>query len=247
VALTARDYDVFTGGGGQGPIDRDPFGGDPDHGRGDDDSSSFLERLRRGRLGMGIALASVVMLFVAFAIAFLGRASMGHVRSVSGFTAPDWRPVPLPIPALLLNTFLLLLSGVTMELSRRDYARRMALSPVYAMPGIARDRERRVPWLTLTIVLGSGFLTGQAWAWHRLVQSGVNLTWNPSSSFFFLLTGTHALHLIGGLLALLYAGALALFSASIERRRLVVDVTTLYWHVMGLLWVGLFALLVFAN
>jgi cytochrome c oxidase subunit III len=171
---------------------------------------------------------------------------MGPVRTPSGLYA-RWHSIPLPIHLLLFNTLLLLLSSVTMELSRRDYARRMALAPVLAMPGISSGRETRIPWLAFTILLGCGFLAGQGWAWRQLTITGVNLTWNPSSSFFFLLTGTHALHLLGGLLALLYAGALALFSGSIERRGMLVDVTALYWHVMGLLWVGLFALLVFAR
>lgn len=196
---------------------------------------------------MALALVSVVMLFMGFSLAYVARLNFGRFDPITGLYFRDWQALPLPIHLLLFNTLLLLLSSATLELSRRDHARRMALAPVLAMPGISSGRERGIPWLAFTIVLGSGFLTGQGWAWHLLTRRGVDMAWGPSGSYFYLLTGAHAVHLIGGLLALLYAGALALRSRSIEKRRLVVDITALYWHVMAVLWVGLFALLVFAK
>jgi cytochrome c oxidase subunit 3 len=100
--------------------------------------------------------------------------------------------------------------------------------------------------LPITVVLGLGFLAGQLLAWRELERRGFLLGSGPSSSFFYVLTGTHALHLFGGLLALLYALAAVFRSRALERRRIVVDVTAWYWHFMAVLWLYIFALLRFA-
>lgn len=70
---------------------------------------------------------------------------------------------------------------------------------------------------------------------------------NPNSSFVYLLTGAHAIHLTGGIIALLWAGYTALRKRAIESRRIVVDIAAWYWHFMGLLWIYVFALLGFAR
>jgi cytochrome c oxidase subunit 3 len=78
-----------------------------------------------------------------------------------------------------------------------------------------------------------------------LVGYGLNLNAAPNSAFFYVLTGAHAIHLIGGLIAMLYAGAItSLFSKSLETHCIAVDITAWYWHAMGFLW--LYILLVIA-
>ena len=84
-------------------------------------------------------------------------------------------------------------------------------------------------------------------AWHELAARGFFLATSPSSSFVYLLTGTHAIHLAGGVLALLYAGVISLMNRPVEVRRIVVDITAWYWHFMALLWIYIFALLEFAK
>ena len=69
----------------------------------------------------------------------------------------------------------------------------------------------------------------------------------PSSSFVYLLTGGHAVHLLGGILAMLAAGAASVLHRSLESRRIVVDVAAWYWHFMALLWIYILALLEFAH
>jgi cytochrome c oxidase subunit 3 len=69
----------------------------------------------------------------------------------------------------------------------------------------------------------------------------------PSSSFVYLLTGMHAIHLAGGVLALAYAGTTAMLRRPLETRRIVVDITAWYWHFMALLWLYIFALLAIAR
>ena len=94
---------------------------------------------------------------------------------------------------------------------------------------------------------GVAFLAGQAYAWHELRRANVAFATNSSSSFFFILTGVHAVHLLGGILALLYAGVTAWLHRPPETRRIVIDVTAWYWHFMGVLWIYIFALLYFAR
>ena len=145
-----------------------------------------------------------------------------------------------------LNTVILLVSSFTMEKARRQAATQAALAPVTSLPGIAADR-RSAPWLSITFVLGIGFLVGQVLAWRELAARGFFLSTGPSSSFVYLLTGMHALHLAGGVLALLYSEATGWLHKPIEARRAVIDTTAWYWHFMALLWIYIFALIQIAR
>jgi cytochrome c oxidase subunit 3 len=118
---------------------------------------------------------------------------------------------------------------------------------VRSIPGISLGDEKSFPWLGLTVVLGLGFLFGQWMAWKELADRGFFLATSPSSSFVYLLTGMHAIHLVGGVVALLYAAATALLRRPVEARRIVVDITAWYWHFMALLWIYVFALLELAR
>ncbi len=235
-----------THGGGGGPRDRFPGGGGGgDHGR-FDGPSDFGAQLRRYRLGLVIGLAAVVMLFVSFTSAYIVRQGLGSWDPKTNAYVTDWRPLSLPTSLLLVNTGILLASSFTIEMARRSARQRAILAPVTAMPGISEGNARSIPWLWMTVVLGLGFVAGQLAAWQELGQRGFYLATSPSSSFFYVLTGTHGLHLLGGILALFYAAAVSLRSHAHQRRRLVLDVTAWYWHFMAFLWLYIFALLKFA-
>jgi cytochrome c oxidase subunit III len=231
------------GGGAAEPPVR-PGGGDDGHGV---PLPGYLGRLRRARLGLLVGLASVTMIFVAFTSAYVVRQGLPTYNEVTGKYVRDWMPVDLPVRLLLVNTALLLVSTLTMELARRRVTRQAALAPVEAIPGVSLGREPEFPWLGATILLGFGFLAGQWMAWRELQGSGFGIAWSPSSSFVYVLTVAHAIHLAGGLVALLAAGAMSVLRKSVEHRRIVVDVAGWYWHFMGLLWVYVFALLYFAK
>jgi cytochrome c oxidase subunit 3 len=245
--VTIKEPRPKLGGGGRDFTPHDPGRGGGD-GRGDEGGlPDYSERLRRYRLGLTIGLASVVMLFVSFTSAYIVRQGLGTWDAESNTYKRDWSPVNLPISLMLLNTSILLASSVTIELARRGAAREAAIASITAMPGISAGGERPVPWLGITLVLGLGFLTGQWMVWRELAHRGFYLASTPSSSFFYVLTGMHGLHLAGGIIALLYAASTSLLSKPLETRRIVVDVTAWYWHFMGLLWLYVFALLVFAR
>ena len=167
------------------------------------------------QIGMYMALAAVTMLFATFTSALVVRKGLSS----------DWRPIGLP-RVLWLDTAVLLASSATLELSRR---------PLHS------GKSRRLPgWWYATVALGAAFLAGQLAAWRELAARGVYLASNPSSSFFYLLTGAHGLHLAGGICALCYVVVRA-------RRGVLsttlVDVTAIYWHSMDALWIYLFLLL----
>lgn len=220
-----------TGGGGGGG------------GRSGGDSPDFIARLRRTRVGLIAGLSSVTMFFVGLTSVLVVRRGMPTFDEQTGKYVHEWIHLKLPVTMLLVNTLILLVSSVTVELARRQIARRMALAPVESIPGVSLGKERRFPWLGMTVILGLGFLVGQWMAWQEIAARGFYLATSASSSFFYLLTGTHAVHLAGGLAALGWALVISLRGRSLERQRIVIDVTAWYWHFMALLWIYIFVLL----
>ena len=227
--------------------DPPPVVGGGDGGRPDPGSPDYGARLRRARLGLAVALTPIGMLFVAFTSAYIVRQGLPTFDPHTNTVVHDWIPVPLPTLLFLVNTCVLLLSSVTLEYARRQLARQVTLEPVQSIPGVSLGTERKFPWLALTIVLGLCFLTGQWLAWRDLASRGFYVATGPSSSFVYLLTGAHAVHLLGGILALLAAGAAVVLNRPLASRWIVVDVTAWYWHFMALLWIYILALLEFAH
>ena len=161
------------------------------------------------RLGMGLGMAGITMMFIALTSAYVVRQGLD----------PNWRRVRMP-DILLINTLVLLASSATLEKTRRARS---------AVNG----------WLGATILLGIAFVGGQLTAWRQLSAQGVYLSTNAHSSFFYLLTGLHGLHLTGGILALGYLAS-SVRRPNWERWS---EATALYWHFMGALWVYLLILL----
>ena len=223
-----------------------PHGGGGDEGRGDG-APNYGARLRRARLGLICAIATVSMVFVSLTSAYVVRRGLPTFDDSTRTYFRDWGEVQLPWVLLAINTVILLISSLTMEGARRGIARRAALAPVRSIPGVSLGEERNFPWLGVTVVLGFGFLVGQWMAWGELKARGFLVSTNPDSSFIYLLTGAHAVHLAGGIVALLWAGITSLLHKPIEGRRIVVDVAAWYWHFMAVLWIYVFALLAFVR
>ena len=176
----------------------------------------------RYRVGMWVSVASIAMLFTSLTSAYI-------VRSATSY---DWLPIAVP-RALFVSTGLLLLSSITLELARQKLKRSF-------QDGYSR-------YLLLTVLLGLVFLASQLSAWRQLARQGVYLVSHPHSSFFYLLTGAHALHLLGGLLALMFLWLRSRRQlsepAGVARRQAAADAVTIYWHFMDALWIYLFLLL----
>ena len=222
-----------------------PSGGGGDDGRGN--AGDYSRRLRRARLGIVVAITPIVMLFVSFTSAYIVRQGLPTYDEATTSYVRDWLAVSLPSGLLMINTVLLVLSSITIELARRQLNRQAALAPIQTIPGVSLGNERTFPWLNVTAVLGIGFLAGQFLAWRTLGDRGFFVATSPSSSFVYLLTASHAVHLAGGLLALAYAVVAPLMGKTLESRRILVDVTVWYWHFMAVLWIYIFALLELAR
>jgi len=208
---------------------------------------NYGARLRRARLGLICAIATVSMVFISLTSAYVVRQGLPTFDGTTNAYVRDWGMVQLPWQLLVINTVLLLTSSLTMEAARRDVTRRAALAPLKSFPGISLGDEKSFPWLEVTVVLGLGFLVGQWFAWGELKSRGFFVDTNPNSSFVYLLTAAHALHLAGGIIALLWASITSLQHRPVEGRRIVVDVAAWYWHFMAVLWIYVFALLAFAR
>jgi cytochrome c oxidase subunit 3 len=175
------------------------------------------------RTGVWIGLASVGMMFAAFTSAAVVRKG----------SADDWQHIVLPT-ILLYNTLVLILSSLTLEIARRKVA-------VYAR---GNNPSQIVPlaWLGSTLALGLVFVVGQFVAWSQLKAQGVYLATSPTSSFFYVLTVFHAIHVAGGLGGLTRV-ILKTSGPVFTLKRSSLDGTAYYWHFMGALWIYLLLLL----
>ena len=174
----------------------------------------------RGRLVLWLVLTVVVMLFAGFSSAYI------ILRG-----APAWQNVALPA-SLWANTFVLLASSVTMEWTRRRT--------------VEGDTASAKKWMAATGALGAAFLGGQILAWSELAGAGIYLASTLHSSFLYILTGMHGLHLAGGIAALAYVAAGLFRNRYSAAGHEPVTLCATYWHFMDGLWVYLFLLLTLA-
>ena len=182
-----------------------------------DAAPSSSDRRQINRLGLLVGLGGITMLFAAFTSAYI-------VRSGGG----DWAALELP-PVLWLSTALILASSLTLELARRAF-QRGRLSSFGS-------------WSAATAALGTGFLASQFAAWIALNEAGIYLQSHPKSSFFFVLTGVHGVHLFAGVIALLALFGLAAAGRLVPGRSDAPTLTAIYWHFVGGLWIYLLAVL----
>ena len=146
----------------------------------------------------------------------------------------------------MVNTIFAGLDSVTIELARRKIAQQMALGSGGVDSWNCHWREKTNLWLVISAVLGVAFIVGQWLAWRELKNRGFYVASNPSSSFVYVLTATHAIHLMGGIAgAGLRAHALPCWESRLSRARIVIEIAAWYWHFMAALWIYVFALLVF--
>ena len=189
-------------------------------GGGDGEPGGRGAHRRASITGLMVLLAASVMMFAAFSSAFFVRRGLSN----------DWVDTPLP-GILWVNTGVLVASSLVLELAR------------HALHSGKRATFNRY-WSAATI-MGLLFLGGQYLAWQQLNAGGYYLATNPSSSFFFVLTCTHAVHLLGGISALGYIDVQALLLRLGPGKRTAVDVSAYFWHFLAAIWIYLMALFFF--
>ena len=171
------------------------------------------------RTGVWVGLAAIAMTFAALTSAL-------YVREGA---STDWHHIVLP-PILYFNTLALIASSIALEVARRRVAA--------FMRGQKSDRSLPMLWLQVTMLLGLVFVVGQYLAWLNLRSQGLYLPTNPNSSFFYVFTGVHVVHVVGGLGGL--TRVMMKFRNTVHPlRRSTIDATSYYWHFMGALWIYL--------
>ncbi len=205
-----------------GPLTDDIVHGPPPlpptgYGWGGDGSDGPGASRRASFVGLILLVIASTMVFLAFTGAFLMR------REVSN----DW--VSMPKPRILwANTLVLLASSFLLEMARRT------------LRSGSRGRFNR--WWTAGTALGVLFLIGQAIAWRQLKDAGLYIASTPSVSFFYILTASHAMHLLGGVTALIYVDVQALRFSLGPAKRTAIDISAVFWHFLDILWLYLMAL-----
>ena len=203
---------IITDIGGGGGGPTPPAGGD-----GDGSRRPRKPPQRRYSTAITLGMISILVFFLGLCSAFLALK----------WVSQTWAPLHLP-KILLLNTAILLVSSYTLERARRR------------LWAIDFSGFRKL-WRATTI-LGILFLAGQLIAWLQLVAMGVYIANNQATSFFYIFTAAHAVHLLGGVAALLYVAASDFEKGKISRQT-AVEITSYYWHFMDGLWVVLLVLL----
>lgn len=221
------------GGGSSANNGRNGGGGSNDNGGGSGGSSggsrSYPEQdtidRDKSRVIAWFLLLVVLMTFGGLIGAYIVIATNGAI---------EWAPFSLPVQ-VWISTFVILASSITYELYRRSVERRVL------------DVSRK--YLVVTVALGGIFIASQSLAWIELVNRGLYMRGNPYAGFFYILTAAHAIHVLGGMIALGSLLRRSWFPAVNDREHVyrsnVARAVGWYWHLMGALWIVLFVMLGF--
>ncbi|MEO7673275.1 MAG: heme-copper oxidase subunit III [Pyrinomonadaceae bacterium] len=178
--------------------------------------------------------AKVITWFLLLVVGMTFAGLIGAYIMVSTNRAAEWKPFELPFQ-VWISTFLILVSSISYHFAKRSIDRNSI------------DAGRC--WLFVTTVLGAAFISSQILSWLALTKRGLYMQGNPYAGFFYILTAVHAVHVLGGIIAL---GSIVLRSWNAagddlerSRRRNLARAVGWYWHFMGALWILLFVLLGF--
>ncbi len=180
----------------------------------------------RSGMGRPAAARTALTIFLAVALCLFSLMSAAFFMRMG---SSDWRSPPLP-SILWLNTAVLVVSSVALQ--------------------IAQSSAKRGAFVLMRRALAIGgaaslaFLAGQLWAWRQMAIGGFYASQNPANAFFFLLTGAHALHLMGGLVALSRATSQAWRREDQKALATNLELCAIYWHFLLVIWLLLFILLV---
>jgi cytochrome c oxidase subunit III len=175
------------------------------------------DRPTRGRIGMLALIAAEAAIFTIFVVAYLFYIG----RSLTGPTPKD----VLTVPAFY--TICLLSSSLTIHLAAKALRR-------------CSVRSFGILWF-VTIALGAAFLYGTANEWHRLIyQEGLTISTNLFGTTYYSLVGLHAFHVVVGLVSLSLVMAFTFVGSVRAEHAERVDVLSLYWHFVDVVWIVVF-------
>lgn len=163
---------------------------------------------------LGISIAAMVMLFAGLTSAYIIHQQGGH-----------WQYFKLP-SIFWVNTGVILFSSFTMYWASTSFNK-------------FKDNAYRIAIL-ITTLLGIGFIIGQYLGWKQLADMHIFLNGNASGSFVYVISGIHAVHVLGGVIALIVATILAFAKPFNPNKKLRVELISIYWHFVDVLWLYLF-------
>jgi cytochrome c oxidase subunit 3 len=178
-----------------------------------------------GGIALRFFIAVISVFFFLFTLTFISRSQYGDFQALAG---ESWLPLNQPWQ-LWINTGWLVLASIFLQLCCWQQGSEKAW--------------RLTLLLTLVVICSLLFVQGQWQVWQQLSALGYSVNSNPANSYFYLLTGIHAVHLVGGLLALLRVLVVYSSSRQVERLFQSLQLCRRYWHYLLLLWLFLFALL----
>jgi cytochrome c oxidase subunit III len=179
--------------------------------------------LPAAKIGLGVFLAVIGSLFALLISAYVMQIGLAEI------SLTDWRPPAAPRRLLWINTGMLTLSSIWL---------------LEAQIGVRRGQKDEVK---IGLLAGGAsacvFLAGQLLAWRQLTEAGYFLASNPANSFFYLITGVHGLHVLGGVVALGRTIGKLRRGLEMDQLRLSVELCAIYWHFLLLVWLVFFSLL----
>lgn len=214
------------GGNGSNNKNRGGGGGGGDN-RPNEDKFEEKEEFKpdKYRVGMGLILLIVLMTFGGLIGAYVVLATNQSL---------EWKPFGLPFQ-VWISTALIIVSSFDYELAKKHL--------------LEGNQQKARKWFFITGILGAIFIASQIMAWITLVNRGYYAQGNPYAGLFYILTGVHAVHVVGGIISL----GFIILKTQIEtddadellKRQWFAKVVAWYWHFIGILWLVLFALLGF--
>lgn len=183
-------------------------------------SSELSDKLNPQKFALWIGMASILMFFGAFTSAYIVKQGAGN-----------WLEYNVPI-AFFISTAIILISSLTLHLSYKGY--------------LKGDEQRYKVGLVASLVLGIGFICFQYIGWNEMFAQGVDLKVNVAGSFFYIITGFHAAHVLGGIATLVVANlhAFTLPYEIKQKRKNRFELVLHYWHFVDALWIYLFIFLI---
>ncbi len=169
--------------------------------------------------GMLLFLGTEVMMFATLLSAYI----------VLRFASSSWPPPQLPhLPLLLtsINTVILLSSSIFIHRAQKNIS--------------AKNQKKLIFHLLITLVLGSGFLSLQALEWIRLIHEGLVPQTGAFASVFFTITGFHGLHVLIGILLLVFLLIQTMRRINTEHHHNAIHVGSMYWHFVDIVWIVVF-------
>ena len=176
--------------------------------------STQRNKIHPHKFTLWVGLGSVIMMFAGLTSAYIVKGSQ-----------PEWSTVEMP-KLFYYSTVAILVSSVTIQMALKAFKERKM------------QQYRRL--ISVTSVLGIGFITLQLIGFNQLWETGVDLRGSGAGQFLYIIFGLHVLHVLGGVIALLVIFIKAYTSRVRNYNPVTIELASTYWHFVDLLWIYLF-------